>query len=125
LMRAMGFYNPDIRVTAIFIMASVMLLACGGSSGGGSDAGPLGSTLPGVNIDDAAEINAVITKVTIASPPVVEFLLTTDAGNPVTGLPARAISFTLAKLVPGTDGQTSHWQSYINDIEEPGVGPGT
>jgi len=121
----MGFYNPDIRVTAIFIMASVMLLACGGSSGGGSDAGPLGSTLPGVNIDDAAEINAVITKVTIASPPVVEFLLTTDAGNPVTGLPARAISFTLAKLVPGTDGQTSHWQSYINDIEEPGVGPGT
>jgi OmcA/MtrC family decaheme c-type cytochrome len=124
-MRVKGLRKTDIRIIAGAIVAGIMLGGCGGSSGGSSGSDSSGSMLPGVDIGDATEIHAVITKVTIASPPVVEFLLTNDAGNPVTGLPASAISFTLAKLVPGTDGNAGFWQSYINDIEEPGVGPGT
>jgi OmcA/MtrC family decaheme c-type cytochrome len=67
----------------------------------------------------------VITDVTIASPPVVRFQLADGAGDPVVGLPADAVSFKIAKLIPGTDGNPSAWQSYVNRIEEPGVGPGT
>jgi len=78
-----------------------------------------------VDIGNAAEIHADIIDVTIASPAVVRFSLTDGNGNPVKNLPADAISFKLAKLIPGTDGDASAWQSYVNEYEEPGVGPGT
>jgi OmcA/MtrC family decaheme c-type cytochrome len=79
----------------------------------------------GVDIANAEEINGAISRVTITSPPVVEFSLSDGNGNPVKNLPASAVSFKIAKLVPGTDGNASAWQSYINQIEAPGVGPGT
>jgi OmcA/MtrC family decaheme c-type cytochrome len=111
------------RIGALCV--SVLLTACGGSGSSGSGTGPDGAALPPVAIAAATEINAVITEVTIAGPPVVEFLLTNAAGNPLSGLPASSISFVVARLVPGTDGNTRFWQSYINQIEAPGVGPGT
>lgn len=117
--------HPFFHQSAIVIMASAMLGACGSSSGDSPDSGSPGPVLPSVAIGDATEINALITGVSIASPAVVDFVLSNDAGNPVSGLPASAISFALAKLVPGTDGNSSFWQSYINGIEVPGVGPGT
>jgi OmcA/MtrC family decaheme c-type cytochrome len=47
--------------------------------------------------------------------------------NPVKNLPANAVSFNVAKLIPGTDGNASAWQSYLNEEElpDPDVGPGT
>jgi OmcA/MtrC family decaheme c-type cytochrome len=98
-----------------------LLSACDGDDGAEGPPGP--ST--GVDIANAARINAVIDSVRIASPPVVEFSLDDGNGNSVRNLPADALGFQIAKLVPGTDGNASYWQSYINEIEEPGVGPGT
>ena len=113
------------RVLIIIVMSSCVF-AC--NSGGGSsskDSEPPVNDLPPVDIFAAAEINAVISNVTIASPPVVQFQLTNETGNPVTGLPASYLAWVFAKLVPGVDGNPGYWQSYINEIEQPGVGPGT
>lgn len=108
-------------------VAACLLLACGGggSSSSKNKSSPPVNDLPPEDIFAATEINAVISKVTIDSPPVVQFQLTNGSGNPVTGLPANYIAWVIAKLVPGTDGNPGYWQSYINEIEQPGVGPGT
>lgn len=113
--------NTRERIVGLMIVCLAILSGCDG------DTGPPGLPGPpaGVDIANAAEINAVINSVVIASPPVVDFSLTDGNGNPVKNLPASAISFKLAKLVPGTDGNASAWQSYINAVEDPGVGPGT
>ena len=55
----------------------------------------------------------------------VEFSVPDQDGIPFLGLTASSIRFTVAKLIPGTSGEASAWQSYINRVEEPGVGPGT
>ena len=101
-----------------------MLVGCSGDDGRPGPPGPAGPPA-GVDIANANQIKAAITRVTIESPPVVEFSLIDGNANPVKNLPAGAISFNLAKLVPGTDGNPSAWQSYINAIEMPGAGPGT
>ena len=68
---------------------------------------------------------ATVTSVTIASPPVVNFTVTDAAGNPVVGLGNASqsatatlpgltnLAFSIAKLVPGTNGDPSKWVSYI------------
>ena len=73
----------------------------------------------------ATQFNAAITGVTIASPPVVSFKVTDANGNPVVGLGSTSksstatvasypnLAFTIAKLVPGTDGSPSKWVSYM------------
>ena len=125
--------TTDLRkqklILLIIVGVSFVVAACGGGGGGSSDndSGSGGNDLPPVDIAAAVEINAAISKVTIASPPVVEFELTNESGNPVTGLPADYINWTFAKLMPGTDGNPGYWQSYINKVEQPDseVGPGT
>ncbi len=93
-----------------------------GQQGQPGPPGPPAGVAPG----NAGEIIAEITNVSIASAPVVDFTLSDENGNPVVGLPASSISFTIAKLVPGTDGNASAWQSYINRSVDPGgAGPGT
>jgi OmcA/MtrC family decaheme c-type cytochrome len=108
-------------------LAPVLLLIVAACSGDTGSPGPPGSSAPPPTTDaaDATEIHAQITNVSIASSPVVDFLLADQNGNAVTGLEAGSISFKLAKLVPGTDGNASAWQSYINVVEDAGVGPGT
>lgn len=64
-----------------------------------------------------------VTAVTISSQPVVRFKVRDGNGNPVTGLgtmdttttPPRLnnLKFTLAKLVPGSNGSPSKWVSYM------------
>ena len=113
----------------LFILVIFGLTACDdGDDGRDGQPGPPGPAGPPAGVDpgNAGEIIADITNVSIASPPVVDFTLSDENGNPVVGLPASSISFTIAKLVPGTDGNASAWQSYINRTEDPGgVGPGT
>jgi OmcA/MtrC family decaheme c-type cytochrome len=75
---------------------------------------------------ETAQFKATVSKVTVASPPVVEFTITDDKGNPVTGFDtmtsksATAVvasypnfAFSIAKLKPRTDAKPSHWVSYI------------
>ena len=120
----------DIRGLRVFWISlpAVFLLACSdGDTGAPGAPGPPGDPAPppGVDIGSAEEINAEITGVTIASPPVASFTLVDGNGNPIKNLTGDSIRFTIAKLVPGTDGNASAWQSYINELEVPGVGPGT
>ncbi len=109
----------------IFAASSIGLTACGGSDGNDGAPGEPAPP-PGVDIGNATEINATITSVTIASPPVIEFTLIDGNGNAVKNLPASSTGFYIAKLIPGTDGNASSWQSYINVVDEPVSGsPGT
>jgi OmcA/MtrC family decaheme c-type cytochrome len=122
------FSKPGaIRIFPIIGVSVLALLLAACDDGDPGPPGPPGEPGPpaGIDIGNAEQIEADISSVTIASPPVVVFTLTERNGNPVMNLPASAISFTIAKLVPGTDGNASAWQSYINQIEDPGVGPGT
>jgi len=110
------FLGKVIPVLACSILLGLILSACGG---GGSDgkSGKAGEPA-GVDINNADSINADITDASVSSPPVIEFSLHDDNGNPVKNLPASSISFTIAKLVPGTDGNASAWQSYINRLDD-------
>jgi len=135
-------------LAAGFIAA--MMSACGGgntgeagpggaagSPGAAGPAGPAGPPGPSataiVNIAaltpqawESAEWQSAVTKVTIASAPVVEFTLSDALGNPVVGLEKLSsksstatvaqypnVSFALAKLVPSTPAKPSTWVSYI------------
>ncbi len=105
-------------MSAFFV---VVLSGCGGKDGS-----PGGPGLPaGVDISKADEIVASISSVSVDDVTLIEFRLIDGHGNPVINLQPGNISFLVAKLVPGTDGNVSAWQSYINKIEAPGVGPGT
>jgi len=100
---------------------------------GGSGASNVGSnaltdpTAIATNAQAWAELQptVTITNVTIASPPVVSFMVTDSFGKAVVGLGNTSksstatvasypnLSFALAKLVPGTSGAPSKWVSYI------------
>ncbi len=66
-----------------------------------------------------------VTSVTIASPPVVNFSVADETGFPIVGLGNKSqsatatlpgltnLAFSIAKLVPGTNGSPSKWVSYI------------
>ena len=66
-----------------------------------------------------------VSSVTINSPPVVKFTVKDAAGNPVVGLGNKSLNastgivgltnlgFTLAKLVPGSNGAPSKWVNYL------------
>ncbi len=106
------------------VLCAALLSACGG---GGSDdddtkGGGNGKTIP---VTSTAKSPVVaIQQVTINSPPVVEFFVTDENGTAFIGVDNPR--FTLAKLIPGSNGDTSRWQSYVNRLETAGnVGPGT
>jgi OmcA/MtrC family decaheme c-type cytochrome len=112
--------NPFKRFLAMVAMALLPLLVagCGGSSGDAArpdDPLPAPTEPPRVTITNAA----------ISSVPVVDFTVVDPDGFPVTGI--TQASFTIAKLIPGQDGDSNAWQSYINRVEQPGTGdwPGT
>jgi len=116
------------------------LAACGGGGGGGdqpsanpallsaiSSASLVASNDTAVNASAgfAAVQAAGIAPVTINSPPKVNFTVFSD-GAVKTGLTAANVSFAIAKLVPGTNGDPDQWVNYIYRTETAtaGVGPG-
>ena len=109
------------KLASILMLGFLLVLTACGDDGSDGDPGKPA----GVDISNAGELNGTINRVRISSPPVVDFSLSDGNGNPVKNLPASAVSFKIAKLIPGTNGNASAWQSYINEIEDPGVGPGT
>jgi len=114
-----------------------------GQTGSTGPAGPPGlSGITAVNVGRNSETNTsvitanaaaweqlqpivTVTSVTIASPPVVNFSVADAFGKPVVGLGNTSkggtatvasyanLNFTLAKLVPSTNGSPSRWVSYI------------
>lgn len=109
-----------------FILACALGLGgCDGDDGADGARGPAGPPGP-VTRGEASSLDLEITEVDIGSPPVVAFTVRDQNGVRFTGVPAGALEFTIAKLVPGSDGDPSRWQSYINEEEEPGPpGSGT
>jgi OmcA/MtrC family decaheme c-type cytochrome len=146
-----GTFRPSphwTRFAAAGLLA-IALVGCGGSDGAAGPQGPTGPTGPdgstgpagpagpagtaSVNVAslspaawESAKFKTEVSKVTIASPPVVEFAVTDALGNPVLGLEKVSsqsatatvaqypnLSFALAKLVPRDDSNPSEWKSYI------------
>ncbi|MFA6310890.1 MAG: OmcA/MtrC family decaheme c-type cytochrome [Sterolibacterium sp.] len=139
--------SSKLRKWSLFVTtlatAAFLLQGCGGGSDGAAGpagpagapgaAGPAGKDL--TNAVKVANLSAdgwaalapkgEVTRVTISSPPVVEFKVTDASGNPVIGLGNTAksstatvasypnVAFTLAKLVPGANGSPSKWVSYL------------
>jgi len=97
---------------AAAVLFGAALVGCTGDDGNQGTAGPAGVvTAP---IAEATALNIAITGVTVASPPSVTFRLTDELGRSIRGLTADDVRFTMAKLVPGTLGNSASWQSYIN-----------
>ncbi len=122
---------------------ALLLQGCGGSDGQAGPAGAAGApgsagaagpdakaTVKLASLSTTAWTDlaptATVTKVTISSPPVVEFKVMDANGNPVLGLADNTsksatatvrgytnIAFALAKLVPGTNGSPSKWVNYV------------
>jgi OmcA/MtrC family decaheme c-type cytochrome len=106
-----------------------------GAAGPPGDAGSSAPIQVASNSDPASDASAAawaalapqvtILSVTIASPPVVKFKVTDPAGVPVVGLGNKSqsstatvagltnLAFSLAKLVPGSNGSPSKWVSYM------------
>ncbi len=104
------------------IAASLLALGLAGC-GGGSDGGTGSAGTPGgaggiaagtAALTAATALTVDITGVSINSPPVVNFTVTNQAGVGMTGLTAADLRFNIAKLVPGSNGEPSNWQNYIN-----------
>jgi OmcA/MtrC family decaheme c-type cytochrome len=108
-------------------LLSALLAACSGTIGPSGPAGAAGATGSAgtmtsgsaPNISTATAITGTITSVTINGPPVVKFQLADQNGAPLQGLPAADLSFTIAQLVPGQNGTSSQWNSYIYSTVTP------
>ncbi len=113
---------------AVLMLVSSLLFACSGDTGPAGPAGGQGTAgppgpggLPGtggstsVPVETAEKINVSIQSITVPAgggAPTVEMRLSNDLGFGLSGLPASAMSFTLAQLSPGQNGGSSEWQSY-------------
>ena len=93
------------------------LFGCGGGSGGGSSGttgGPTETERGVAALTASTTLTTTITGTSISSPPVVDFTVTNETGAGMNGLVAADLRFNIAKLAPGSNGEPSHWQNYIN-----------
>jgi OmcA/MtrC family decaheme c-type cytochrome len=102
-------------VRGLILTATIGLFAMvlGGCSGDDGAAGAPGA--PAVAPPSTATaLNLQVTSATVSSPPVVNFTVTNEVGTRVVGLVSSNLYFTVAKLIPGSNGSPSKWQNYIN-----------
>jgi OmcA/MtrC family decaheme c-type cytochrome len=127
------------------LVLGVGLAGCSGDDGSTGPAGPAGPAGPtgpegppgpsGTSSVDAStlspaafaalQIQATVTSVAIASPPVVKFKLATADGTPIVGFGSTSksstatvasypnLAFSIAKLEPGDASNPSQWVNYI------------
>jgi len=132
--------------TSAAVLFTLAVAGCGGGGGGGTDtggvttppvaSGPLKAALDSAasspandtSTSDSASFtvlqNAGVPAVVINSPPKVNFAVFSD-GRVKTDLAITNVSFAIAKLVPGTNGNLDQWVNYIYRTETAtaGVGP--
>lgn len=98
----------------------LVLAACSGSSGSTGPqgapgpAGPPGPPGPTTTGSTVTAVTLTITGASLGSTSTVDFKAEDQNGNGFIGIPASALEVTIAQLVPGTDGNTDHWQNYNN-----------
>ncbi|MEJ2533179.1 MAG: OmcA/MtrC family decaheme c-type cytochrome [Halioglobus sp.] len=135
-MRSISSIGNVPRFVAIGLVATLFSACGGGGSGGNStavataaDSGEVVIAAPApVRYVDADQIFPFITAVEIPDDgqPVVKFQLTDQNQVAILDLGAEDVRFIVAKLQASPVGNlTGDWQSYVNRIEQPGVGPGT
>lgn len=109
----MSSHRSSFRSKALIAagFAALALAGCGGGGGGGG-----GGTTPLPTPVTGNSLNINITSVTVNSPPVVEFKVTDGTGAGVPGLAAADLRFNIAKLSPGSNGEPTRWQNYINRV---------
>ena len=109
-------------VGALLVLSSALLAACSGTTGSPGPAGAPGATGPAgpsgtsggaLVVTTATAITGTITSVAISGPPVVQFKLADENGVSLKGLPAADLGWVFAQLVPGQNGLSSVWNSYI------------
>jgi OmcA/MtrC family decaheme c-type cytochrome len=113
------------------VLLCMLLAACSGTTGSAGPAGPAGATGPSgpsttgsaLNVSTATTITGTITGVAISGPPVVQFQLADQNGAPLQGLSAADLGWSIAQLVPGQNGTSSQWNSYIYTTVTPGACP--
>lgn len=118
----MGHQAQATRWVRISTFTAALALALAGCSGDDGRDGAPGSVVVGGSVTDIhdpqlAAMKLTITGVTISSPPVVRFTAADQNGKPVAGLANANVYFNIAKLVPGTDGNPSQWQNYVNTTQ--------
>jgi OmcA/MtrC family decaheme c-type cytochrome len=113
------------------LLLGTLLAACSGTIGPAGPAGAAGATGPAgtpgpssttaivVTDPSVTSITGTISSVSIGGPPVVKFSLVDQDGVPIKGLPPADIGWAIAKLTPGVNGESSTWQSYINQTVTP------
>jgi OmcA/MtrC family decaheme c-type cytochrome len=89
-----------------------------GAAGAPGVPGPPG---PGTT-SEAQSLTFSVDSISVATPQVIDFTVVNEDGVRFTGLAQGQIRFTVAKLVPGTDGAPTDWQNYINRTETKGAG---
>jgi len=125
--------GPATSFQRFLMTLAVALVAAPLSGCFTGDSGPTGATggsgPPGdviITVPSPDTLVLTITDVRIEDGyPVVDLMAETEDGFAITTLTSGNLRFNFAKLIPGTDGNASAWQSYINTTEDPGVGPGT
>jgi OmcA/MtrC family decaheme c-type cytochrome len=134
--------NPGRGALALATALLLALAGCGGGGGGSPEPEPvpaatLQQTLAqaaaqpandtGANSSSAFAVlqTAGVPAVTVASPPKVNFTVFSD-GAVKQGLVLSNVSFAIAKLIPGTNGNPDQWVNYVYRTETAaaGVGPG-
>jgi OmcA/MtrC family decaheme c-type cytochrome len=108
---------------SLLAVASVLTFALSGcgSDGDQGAAGAPGATVGVASAADATALTITVTGVTINSAPVVNFTVTNQNGVAVSGFADTDLRFNIAKLVPGSNGDPSKWQSYLNRVSGGGV----
>jgi OmcA/MtrC family decaheme c-type cytochrome len=113
------------------LLLTLLLFGCGGGSDGvQGPAGPVGSTGPVTQVPDPVypdptALVANFTSVTVEAGVVVtHFKIDDQDGHPYKAL--SGFRLTIAQLIPGENGNSTQWQSYINQLETAGaIGNGT
>jgi len=125
-----------------WVAAALALAALAGCGGSSSPPPPAAPTAVGQQVAAAAAVpandsatnpyapftvlqGAGLPAVSVNSPPKVNFTVFSD-GAVKTGLTLANVSFAIAKLVPGSNGNPDQWVNYVyrNATSTPGVGPG-
>jgi OmcA/MtrC family decaheme c-type cytochrome len=117
-----GMHGKKIVFGLSLLAGMSLLAACSGDDGANGPAGPQG--VPGTSLSSSAtELTIKIDGVTVASPPVVNFTVTNEAGQGFTGFTNDdgSLRFNIAKLTPGSLGDPSTWQNYIESVSKTGA----
>jgi len=124
-----------MKVAVTLLLCAALLTGCEGDTGAPGPQGPAGPPgppgpsgppsggsggIPIGSVQDKERISAEITSVTVPAgggAPVVEFRLTNDLTQGLSGLLPGDARFTIAQLRPGVGGASSEWQSYVTKLD--------